>query len=51
MEKIPVLRICLPHWNTQISCLRHIVVSAFTKIEVLSAKTWKISRGIFIEFP
>ena len=49
-KNIPVTRICLPHWHTQIICLRYIVVSVFTKSEVLAAKTWKISRGIFVEF-
>ena len=50
-KRIPVIRICLPHRHTEIICLRHIVACVFRKIEVLPAKTWKISRGIFLEFP
>ena len=49
-KKIPVLRICLPHWRSLNICSCHIVASVLTKFEVLPAKLAKVCGCFFFNF-
>ena len=45
-KKIPVIRICLPHWHMQ-KFVHTMLASALIKFEVLPAETWTILKEIF----
>ena len=47
-KKIPVIRVCLPHFAI---CLRLFVASVLPKLDALPTKTYKMSRVICLQFP